>query len=230
MITVTKSATRVTTEWGHDTDPVAGGYRFHRALDTASVDKVVQVPYPCPKVAIEDPASASFGTLVRLIYHGFEVRIAHCNPIDVNFKTLVRDNGKVEAGTVIGGEGSVGKSTGPHCHIELVFDPDHEYHPELTVRPPFTWARQKLLKYEASTDSVKEFSMWARTFGVSEIGPDTLKAWDWRRNKEMVWANPALFSFKEIIVGNDDPTIVSLPQKPHKDSVLAKASKWFGLS
>lgn len=86
---------------------------YHYGLDLAC-------PQGTPITAAEDGVvifadwCGDYGYLIRVQHAGeYETRYAHCSKIDVQ----VGD--EVKKGDVIGEVGSTGRSTGPHCHMEI---------------------------------------------------------------------------------------------------------------
>ncbi|MCX7884651.1 MAG: M23 family metallopeptidase [Caloramator sp.] len=104
---------RITSKFGPRIDPVEGIDGFHYGVD-------IGAPFETQIVAAKDGIvkRASFmgtaGNAVIIVHeNGYETRYFHLE------KILVKSGQKVAAGTVIGLEGSTGKSTGPHLHFEI---------------------------------------------------------------------------------------------------------------
>jgi murein DD-endopeptidase MepM/ murein hydrolase activator NlpD len=174
----------ITCRFGHDTDPVAGGYRFHRALDRARGDGLVYCPLPANRAVIEDPAG-DYGTLIRLIYDGFEIRLAHCRYFTQDFQRLVAAQEPIPAGMSIALEGSLGKSTGPHTHIELI---------AVRGRNPYLDGQLAAHSIDADvywpTESVQKASEWMKKCAVKKLGPIECLGWDRRNNCWSIWMDP----------------------------------------
>lgn len=104
---------RITSKFGPRIDPVEGIDGFHYGVDIGG-------PFETPIVAAKDGVvkrAGSMGTAGNAVIirheNGYETRYFHLA------KILVKSGQKVSAGTVIGLEGSTGKSTGPHLHFEI---------------------------------------------------------------------------------------------------------------
>lgn len=191
-----RPGSRITGVFGHEIDPVVGGYRFHRALDRSGGDRLVYCPMDASYAILENPSSHSFGSLIRLIYDGlhndrFEIRIAHCTDFNPVFLDLVKHKKPIPAGLVLASEGSLGKATGPHSHIELVVigwrsqTLDNLLH-EHGGNPNRYYSDEEI---EHDTKS-SEFRSWMKKFGASKLGPWKCVAWDWRNNCMSVWMDP----------------------------------------
>ncbi len=104
---------RVSPGFGHRTDPIAGGERFHGGMDIAAARGA-------PIVAARDGVvrfageRGAYGRLV-VVGHadGSETRYAHCERLEV------RVGQQVAAGEVVGRVGDSGRATGPHLHFEV---------------------------------------------------------------------------------------------------------------
>ena len=182
---------RLTTRFGHDTDPVAGGYRFHRAIDRAGGDGHVYCPMDARKAVIERD-SPTYGTLTRLFYDGFEIRLAHCRDFFPDFLALEAAGKPVPSGMVLALEGSIGKSTGPHTHIELV----------ATAGTRAAWIDQRLqaagltMGHRYTAQDLKKagnpasIAHWMKDYGCRSLGPHECWCWDRRTNSNAIWIDP----------------------------------------
>ena len=106
----------VTSPFGDRTDPITHVYRLHAGVDLA------MLPGPGPVVA------ADAGTVVRSGPFGGlgnEVTLQHADGVQTLYGHMARiaagltPGTRVEAGQVLGEEGSTGASTGPHLHFEV---------------------------------------------------------------------------------------------------------------
>ncbi|HWC23424.1 MAG TPA: peptidoglycan DD-metalloendopeptidase family protein [Flexivirga sp.] len=106
----------ITSPFGDRTDPISHAYRLHAGVDLA------MLPGPGPVVA------AAAGTVVRLGPYGGlgnEVTLDHGNGVQTLYGHMsriaddLRPGTRVQAGQVLGQEGSTGASTGPHLHFEV---------------------------------------------------------------------------------------------------------------
>jgi murein DD-endopeptidase MepM/ murein hydrolase activator NlpD len=105
----------VTQPWGPTTfpgEPVINGVRMHTGIDLAC-------PAGTPVYAVQagiahvEFGSTGFGNNVVIETPPYFVRYGHLATI------AIPDGAVVQAGQVIGAEGSTGYSTGPHLHFEV---------------------------------------------------------------------------------------------------------------
>lgn len=103
----------ITSGFGPRIDPVEGIDGYHYGIDIAG-------PTGTPILAVKKGLiikagmSGSFGNLVIVdIGDGIQIYYAHLSNI------AVKPGQEVEAGHIIGGMGSTGKSTGSHLHFEI---------------------------------------------------------------------------------------------------------------
>ena len=111
---------RITSKYGYRTDPITGASKsWHGGLDLvsnnravlASVSGVVAVSQI---VTDKNNPTWEWGNYVRLeTADGYAVYLCHLASVSV------RAGQTVSAGDVLGVEGSTGKSTGSHCHLEV---------------------------------------------------------------------------------------------------------------
>ncbi|WP_446665251.1 peptidoglycan DD-metalloendopeptidase family protein [Flexivirga sp. B27] len=106
----------ITSPFGDRDNPISHKYRLHAGVDLA------MQPGPGPVVA------ADAGTVVRSGPYGGlgnEVTIQHANGVQTLYGHMahiaadITPGSKVQAGQVLGKEGSTGASTGPHLHFEV---------------------------------------------------------------------------------------------------------------
>lgn len=103
----------VSSSFGYRSDPFTGGAAFHAGLD-----------FPGP---MGSPIFAAAKGTVTFVGHrqgyGNCIEISHGNGLMTRYGHLssfkTRIGQKVDAGTVIAGMGSTGRSTGPHLHFEV---------------------------------------------------------------------------------------------------------------
>ncbi len=104
---------RITSRFGHRTDPVNGKKGFHTGVDMrgrygqeilATADGVVSKAF----------TNGGYGKFVEIRHgNGYTTAFAHMK------KILVKRGATVKRGQVIGTVGSSGRSTGPHLHYEV---------------------------------------------------------------------------------------------------------------
>jgi hypothetical protein len=127
-----KNLNRIGGSFGYRVDPVYKDFRFHQGLDFtapagtpiyATADGVVEIAGFSPD---------GYGNKV-VINHGFGYQTLYGHMVKVNTQV----GQKVTRGQVIGYIGSTGKSTGPHCHYEVIkrgvkVDPVYYFYNDLT--------------------------------------------------------------------------------------------------
>ncbi len=105
---------RVSSEFADRTDPIDGGYEYHKGID-------ISVPTGSPVYAtaggkvITSKYSSSYGYYV-VIDHGNEYKTLYAH----NSELLVNVGDYVEAGQQIALSGATGNVTGPHVHYEVI--------------------------------------------------------------------------------------------------------------
>jgi murein DD-endopeptidase MepM/ murein hydrolase activator NlpD len=102
-----------TSGFGNRRDPFTKMMAFHGGLDfSGPLGSPVRVT--APGVVTYSGSRGAYGKTVEVDHgYGMKTRYGHLQTIAVNVGT------KVERGTVIGGLGSTGRSTGPHVHYEI---------------------------------------------------------------------------------------------------------------
>ncbi len=187
----------ITTRFGHDVDPALHVYRFHRALDRSGGDGLVYCPMTARGAVLEAPSTPAFGTLIRLIYAGYEIRIAHCEEFDSEFFDLVSAKRPIPAGMIIAPEGAAGKSVAvnsnypEHSHIELVAIGGRNKTLDAALiaqggTPGEYWTEDELVKASGG-----KHKGWMREYGATKLGPYECIAWDRRTNGWAIWMDPA---------------------------------------
>lgn len=127
-----KNLNRVASGFGYRVDPLYKDYRLHAGLDFAA-------PSGTPIYATADGVvqAAGFNTdgygNKVVINHGYGYQTLYGHMVRVKAKAGQR----VKRGEVIGYIGSTGKSTGPHCHYEVIkrgtkVDPVYYFYNDLT--------------------------------------------------------------------------------------------------
>jgi Membrane proteins related to metalloendopeptidases len=104
----------VTSEFGYRKDPFTGQTKGHSGLDLGA-GKGTPIRAALPgTVYVVRYSSSGYGYHVMVDHGGgFVTLYAHCS------KILVTEGQTVDAGTVIAGVGSTGRSTGNHLHFEV---------------------------------------------------------------------------------------------------------------
>ena len=104
---------RISSGFGHRTDPLSGVARDHGGLDIAAPKGTPVLSVARGRVVRAD-WSSSYGNVVEIEHEGgVRSRYAHQDQLDV------RVGDQVEAGEQIGVVGSTGRSTGNHLHLEV---------------------------------------------------------------------------------------------------------------
>ena len=127
-----KNLNRVASGFGYRVDPLYKDYRLHAGLDFAA-------PSGTPIYATADGVvqAAGFNTdgygNKVVINHGYGYQTLYGHMVRVK----ARVGQSVKRGEVIGYIGSTGKSTGPHCHYEVIkrgqkVDPVYYFYNDLT--------------------------------------------------------------------------------------------------
>ncbi len=104
---------RISSPFGDRT--IFGGESFHRGLDIAAPSGTPITASAAGQVIWSGP-KGTYGNLVKLDHgNGYVTYYAHCSSL------LVEEGDWVEQGETIALVGSTGRSTGPHCHFELLW-------------------------------------------------------------------------------------------------------------
>lgn len=127
-----RDLTRISSGFGYRIDPIYKTEKFHPGLDFAA-------PMGTPIYATGDGVvewagfdDSGYGIHVIIRHgYGYESLYGHME------KTRVHVGEKVKRGEVIGWVGNTGKSTGPHCHYEVIHngvkvDPVYFFYNDLT--------------------------------------------------------------------------------------------------
>lgn len=109
----TPTTGRVTSSFGHRSDPFHGRRKFHSGVDIGAPKGTPITALQPGRVTHAGPAG-TYGNLIVVDHgDGVETRYAHAHGVDVQ----VGD--QVQAGARLGTVGSTGRSTGPHLHFEV---------------------------------------------------------------------------------------------------------------
>lgn len=105
---------RITSHFAGRTDPLRGGFEYHKGLD-------ISVPIGTP---VHATASGTVTISKLSSSYGYYVKIDHGNEYETlyahNSELLVNVGDYVEAGQVIALSGATGNVTGPHVHYEVL--------------------------------------------------------------------------------------------------------------
>lgn len=105
---------------------IFGGENFHRGLDIAAPSGTPIAASAGGQVIWAGP-KGTYGNLVKIDHgNGFTTYYAHCSEL------LVQEGDQVTQGQTIALVGSTGRSTGPHCHFELLWQ-DELLDPQLCL-------------------------------------------------------------------------------------------------
>lgn len=123
---------RIASGFGWRVDPIYGTRKMHPGLDFAANKGTKIYATGAGKIIYAQHNNWGYGNEV-VINHGFgyKTRYGHMS------KILVKSGQRVKRGQLIGLVGSTGKSTGPHCHYEVIKDgrkvnPINYFHADLT--------------------------------------------------------------------------------------------------
>ena len=111
-----KSHYRISSRFGHRSDPKSGKWTFHEGIDFAM--KTGTPVYVTGDGVVESVKFEFFGYGTNVIIdHGFgyKTRYAHLSGVNVT------EGMKVKRGEQIAESGNTGKSTGPHLHYEVIY-------------------------------------------------------------------------------------------------------------
>lgn len=104
---------RITSTFGHRSDPFHGRRKFHSGMDIGAPEGT---PFRAMRAGTVTFAGdrGTYGKLVIVDHgNGMETRYAHAHGVDVSVGQ------RVGRGEVLGSVGSTGRSTGPHLHFEV---------------------------------------------------------------------------------------------------------------
>jgi murein DD-endopeptidase MepM/ murein hydrolase activator NlpD len=112
-----KQLSRVASGYGMRIDPVYGTPKMHKGLDFTAPQGTPIYATGDGVVGVAEHADGGYGNHVD-INHGYGYMTRYGHMVRIN----VRPGQRVKRGEVIGWVGSTGKSTGPHCHYEVMIN------------------------------------------------------------------------------------------------------------
>jgi len=138
---------RIASGFGYRIDPVYKTVKLHPGLDFSAPAGTPIYATADGVVEFSGNRGDGYGNNV-IINHGYGYKTLYGHM----FKTKARTGEKVKRGEVIGYVGSTGKSTGPHCHYEVIkngnkLDPIYFFYNDLTPEQ-----FDRLLKLAASSN------------------------------------------------------------------------------
>lgn len=106
----------ISSSYGWRTDPFTGRYTMHSGVDFAARDGA-HVLAVAAGIVTDVAERSGYGLMVEVNHgNGYVTRYAH------NESTLVVPGQKIRKGERIAQMGSSGRSTGPHVHLEVLFN------------------------------------------------------------------------------------------------------------
>ncbi|GAA4301075.1 M23 family metallopeptidase [Compostibacter hankyongensis] len=127
-----RNLTRIASGFGYRIDPIYKTVKYHTGLDFAAPTGTPVYATGDGKVSYAGRDNSGYGNHVIISHgYGYETLYAHM----VRIKAKIGQH--VKRGEVIGWVGSTGKSTGPHCHYEVIrngnkVDPVYFFYNDLT--------------------------------------------------------------------------------------------------
>ncbi len=112
-----KQLSRIASGYGMRIDPVYGTPKMHKGLDFTAPQGTPIYSTGDGVVAVAEHQDGGYGNHVD-INHGYGYQTRYGHMVRMN----VRRGQRVKRGEVIGWVGSTGKSTGPHCHYEVMIN------------------------------------------------------------------------------------------------------------
>jgi murein DD-endopeptidase MepM/ murein hydrolase activator NlpD len=127
-----KNLNRIGGSFGYRIDPVYKDFRFHQGLDFTAPSGTPIYATADGVVQIAGFSTDGYGNKV-VINHGFGYQTLYGHM----FRVKAKVGQSVKRGEVIGYIGNTGKSTGPHCHYEVIkrgikVDPVYYFYNDLT--------------------------------------------------------------------------------------------------
>lgn len=146
-----KQLNRIASGFGTRIDPIYGTPKMHKGLDFTAPQGTPIYATGNGVVRVAGSSDGGYGNHV-VINHGYGYQTLYGHMVRIK----VRAGQRVTRGQVIGWVGSTGKSTGPHCHYEVLInnnhvDPVYFFYNDLNAEQ-----YDRLLKI-ASTGSAKSF-------------------------------------------------------------------------
>ena len=115
-----KQLNRIASGYGLRIDPVYGTPKMHKGLDFTAPQGTPIYATGDGTVITAGYSDGGYGNYVE-INHGYGYKTLYGHMVRIK----VRRNQKVTRGEVIGWVGNTGKSTGPHCHYEVMVNGAH---------------------------------------------------------------------------------------------------------
>lgn len=110
-----KQLNRIASGYGQRIDPVYGTPKMHKGLDFTAQQGTPIYATGDGIVSVAGYSESGYGNHVEINHgYGYETLYGHM------VRIKVRRGQRVKRGEVIGWVGSTGKSTGPHCHYEVM--------------------------------------------------------------------------------------------------------------
>lgn len=110
-----KQLNRIASGFGMRIDPVYGTPKMHKGLDFTAPQGTPIYATGDGVVSVAGYSESGYGNHVEINHgYGYETLYGHM------VRVKVRKGQRVKRGEVIGWVGSTGKSTGPHCHYEVM--------------------------------------------------------------------------------------------------------------
>ncbi|ATL46887.1 peptidase M23 [Chitinophaga caeni] len=106
---------RIASGFSYRIDPIYKTVKFHSGLDFAAPTGTPIYATGDGKVELASMSNVGYGNHV-VINHGYGYKTLYGHMV----RMKVRAGQRVKRGDVIGWVGSTGKSTGPHCHYEVI--------------------------------------------------------------------------------------------------------------
>jgi murein DD-endopeptidase MepM/ murein hydrolase activator NlpD len=127
-----KDLKRIASGFGYRIDPVYKTVKLHPGLDFSSPAGTPIYATADGMIEVAGNRGDGYGNVV-IINHGFGYKTLYGHM----YRIKARSGQRVVRGEVIGWVGSTGKSTGPHCHYEVIkngnkIDPIYFFYNDLT--------------------------------------------------------------------------------------------------
>ncbi len=128
-----KDLSHIASGFGYRIDPIYKTPKMHTGLDYASATGTPIYATANGRVAVTAFEEKGYGNHV-VINHGYGYQTLYGHMVRIK----VRPGAQVKRGEVIGWVGNTGKSTGPHCHYEVIrngekIDPVHYFFNDLSA-------------------------------------------------------------------------------------------------
>lgn len=146
-----KQLNRIASGFGMRIDPVYGTPKMHNGLDFTAPQGTPIYATGNGVVKTAGFSDGGYGNHV-VINHGYGYQTLYGHMV----KIKVRQGQKVKRGEVIGWVGSTGKSTGPHCHYEVIIN-GNEVNPVYFFYNDLNAEQYDILLKLAATGSAKSF-------------------------------------------------------------------------